>query len=109
MRISAGGLPPPRRGPPRPGGAFPRPPAGAPRPGGGGRRGGGVVSRRARSRPREGLVVVVQNPPLPIGDALQLGENVGYARAANAGAGGVPGEILLLNDDTRLDVGCLAA
>jgi GT2 family glycosyltransferase len=35
---------------------------------------------------------------------------VGFARAANAGvAAAPPGEILLLNDDTVLDPGCLAA
>lgn len=64
---------------------------------------------RQTRQPDEVLVVVsntVKEVPAP---TLQLGENVGYARAANAGAAATSGEILLLNDDTRLDPDCVAA
>lgn len=69
-----------------------------------------LASLRAQTRPPDRVLVVVSNHALDVdAEALQLGENVGYARAANAGAAAVTGEILLLNDDTRLDPGCLAA
>ncbi len=56
-------------------------------------------------------LVVVSNRRMAIegAPALQLHNNVGYARAANAGVRETSGEILLLNDDTRLDPGCIAA
>lgn len=56
------------------------------------------------------LLVVVSNEHRPVdAPALQLLENVGYARAANAGVAAVPGDVLLLNDDTVLHPDCLAA
>ena len=58
-------------------------------------------SLRAQSRPPDELIVVVSNRAIAVdAPALQLGENVGYARAANAGAVATTGEVLLLNDDT---------
>jgi GT2 family glycosyltransferase len=68
-------------------------------------------SLRAQTRPVDDVVVVVSNTALPVEArrVLQLGSNVGYARAANAGVAATDGEILLLNDDTRLDPGCVAA
>lgn len=69
-----------------------------------------LASLRAQTRPPDEVLVVVSNTARPIdAPALQLGENVGYARAANAGVAATSGEVLLLNDDTRLDPGCLAA
>lgn len=69
-----------------------------------------LASLRAQTRPPDDVLVVVSNRALPVdAPALQLGANVGFARAANAGAAAVPGEVLLLNDDTRLHPGCLAA
>ncbi|MEC8423360.1 MAG: glycosyltransferase family 2 protein, partial [Myxococcota bacterium] len=51
------------------------------------------------------------NPPLPTGvEILRLGENVGFARAANAGLQSVArGPVVLLNDDTEPEPGFLAA
>ncbi|MEN9785405.1 MAG: hypothetical protein RLZZ299_669 [Pseudomonadota bacterium] len=67
-------------------------------------------SLRAQTAPPDELRVVVSGPHCPVdAPSLQLGENVGYARAVNAGAAATRGEVLLLNDDTRLDAGCLAA
>lgn len=68
-------------------------------------------SLAAQSHPLDEVLVVVSNHPLPVEAprVLQLGENVGYARAANAGVAATRGEVLLLNDDTRLDRGCVAA
>ena len=57
------------------------------------------------------LVVVVSNTNRDVTGArvLQLGENLGFARAANAGIAAVQGDVLLLNDDTVMQDGCLAA
>lgn len=67
-----------------------------------------LASLAAQTRPPDELLVVVSNTPLDVpGPALQLGENVGYARAANAGAAATSGELLLLNDDTRLHPACI--
>lgn len=53
--------------------------------------------------------MVVSNGTLPVdAPALQLGSNVGYAQAANAGVRATTGEVLLLNDDTRLAPECVA-
>lgn len=70
-----------------------------------------LASLRAQTHaPHEVLVVVSNDAEVPVeGPALQLRENVGYARASNAGIAATAGEPLLLNDDTRLDPGCLAA
>lgn len=69
-----------------------------------------LASLAAQTRPPDELLVVVSNAPREIAaPALQLGSNVGFARAANAGAAAVRGDVLLLNDDTILDPGCLAA
>ncbi|MES2643805.1 MAG: glycosyltransferase family 2 protein [Myxococcota bacterium] len=71
-----------------------------------------LASLAAQTRPPdEVLVVVSRDDVLPVTGApvLQLRANVGYARAANAGIAATSGEPLLLNDDTRLDPGCLAA
>ncbi len=66
-------------------------------------------SLRAQTLPPDELIVVVSNRTLAVdAPALQLGENVGYARAANAGAAATTGEVLLLNDDTRLAPDCLS-
>jgi GT2 family glycosyltransferase len=68
-----------------------------------------LASLRAQTRPVDELLVVVSNTQLPVdAPALQLGENVGYARAANAGGRATRGAIFLLNDDTRLDPDCVA-
>ncbi len=67
-----------------------------------------IDSIRAQTRPVEELLVVVSNTELAVdAPSLQLGENVGFARAANAGARSTQGEVLLLNDDTRLDTQCV--
>lgn len=71
-----------------------------------------LASLAAQTRPPdEVLVVVSRDDVLPVTGApvLQLRANVGYARAANAGIAATSAEPLLLNDDTRLDPGCLAA
>lgn len=70
-----------------------------------------LASLAAQVRPPDDVCVVVSNVErLPVaGRVVQLGANVGYARAANAGAATIAGELLLLNDDTVLDPGCLAA
>ena len=70
-----------------------------------------LASLASQSRPPDEVLVVVSNQSLPVEAprVLQLGENVGYARAANAGVAATTGEILLLNDDTRLDRDCVAA
>ncbi len=70
-----------------------------------------LASLRAQTRPPDDVLVVVSNDAeVEVeGRQLQLRENVGYARAANAGIAATAGEPLLLNDDTRLDPGCLAA
>ncbi len=70
-----------------------------------------LASLRAQTRPVDELLVVVSSEAPIDTDApcLQLGANVGFARAANAGALATRGELLLLNDDTRLDPGCVAA
>ncbi len=69
-----------------------------------------LASLSRQTRAADEVLVVVSNTVLPVdAPALQLGENVGYARAANAGARATTGEVLLLNDDTRLDPGCVAA
>ncbi len=71
-----------------------------------------LASLRAQTRPPASVLVVVSNDafvPVDGAEALQLRENVGYARAANAGIAATRGEPFLLNDDTRLDPGCLAA
>jgi GT2 family glycosyltransferase len=70
-----------------------------------------LASLRAQTLPfAEILVVVSRDSALPVSaPALQLGENVGYARAANIGIAATEGHPLLLNDDTRLDPDCLAA
>lgn len=69
-----------------------------------------LASLRAQTRPPDELLVVVSNTEREVdAPALQLGANVGYAVAANAGAAAVRGDVLLLNDDTDLDPGCVAA
>ncbi|GDX79892.1 glycosyl transferase [Deltaproteobacteria bacterium] len=68
-----------------------------------------IASLRAQTRPVDELLVVVSNGALPVdAPALQLGANVGYAQAANAGVRATTGEVLLLNDDTRLAPDCVA-
>lgn len=80
-------------------------------------RGDGLVAAcvdsllKQRLAPQEILVVHSNEPrdlglPVPV---LQLGSNLGFARAANAGVLAVKGHPLLLNDDTVLDPDCLAA
>lgn len=67
-----------------------------------------IASIDQQTRPPDERLVVVSNHFLPVpGPALQLGENVGYARAANAGAAATRGHLLLLNDDTRLEPDCV--
>lgn len=68
------------------------------------------VASCARQAPRD-IVVVVSNTPRPVVGArvLQLGQNVGFARAANAGIAAAAGDVLLLNDDTVIHDGCLDA
>lgn len=67
-------------------------------------------SLAAQTEPADELLVVVSNHPLDVpAPALQLGANVGFARAANAGVRALSTDALLLNDDTVLDPGCLAA
>jgi len=71
-----------------------------------------LASLAAQTRPPDEVLVVVSADnivPVVGADALQLRANVGYARAANAGIAATAGEPLLLNDDTRLAPGCLAA
>lgn len=73
-----------------------------------------LASLTAQTEPAEEVWVVVSNSqrelPVPPGvRVLQLGKNLGFARAANAGARVIQGDLLLLNDDTRLDAHCLAA
>jgi GT2 family glycosyltransferase len=71
-----------------------------------------LASLAAQTRPPDEVLVVVSaddTVPVDGADALQLRANVGYARAANAGIAATAGEPLLLNDDTRLAPGCLAA
>src|SRR5262245_2825077 len=70
-----------------------------------------LASLRSQTRPAAEAPGVAPTTVQPVDGAaaLQLGENVGYARAANAGAAATTGELLLLNDDTILDPGCLAA
>ena len=70
-----------------------------------------LASLRTQTRPADDVLVVVSGPALEVdAPALQLGQNVGFARAANAGVAAAPaGEILLLNDDTVLEAGCVAA
>ncbi len=68
-----------------------------------------LESLRAQTRPVDELLVVVSNTVLTVSaPSLQLGANVGYARAANAGVRATQGEVLLLNDDTRLAPDCVA-
>lgn len=57
------------------------------------------------------VLVVVSNTFREVQGArvLQLGENIGFARAANAGIAAVQGDVLLLNDDTWLHHGCITA
>ena len=67
-----------------------------------------IASIRAQTRPVDELLVVVSNTELPVdAPSLQLRQNVGFATAANAGAHATRGEVLLLNDDTRLDARCV--
>lgn len=69
-----------------------------------------LASLAAQTRPPDEVLVVVSNTPRAVdAPALQLGANLGYARAANAGVAATRGEVLLLNDDTRLAPDCLAA
>ena len=68
-----------------------------------------LASLRAQSRPVDELIVVVSNHAVEVdAPSIQLGENLGYARAANAGARATTGEVLLLNDDTFLEPECVA-
>lgn len=55
------------------------------------------------------VVVVVSNTERPVAGAraLQMGANIGFARAANAGVAATTGDVLLLNDDTWLHDGCI--
>lgn len=57
------------------------------------------------------VLVVVSNTSRGISGAraLQLGSNLGFARAANAGLAATDGDVLLLNDDTELQPGALRA
>lgn len=68
-----------------------------------------LASLRAQTRPPDEVLVVVSAAEAHPVDAptLQLGANVGYARAANAGAARVRGDVLLLNDDTSLAPDCV--
>lgn len=70
-----------------------------------------LASLRAQTRPPDEVrVVVSRDEALPVdAPAVQLGANVGFARAVHAGARATDGELLMLNDDTRLDPGCVAA
>lgn len=70
-----------------------------------------LASLRAQTRPPDELRVVVSRAEALQVDApaVQLGANVGFARAVHAGVDATRGECLVLNDDTRLDPGCLAA
>lgn len=69
-----------------------------------------LASLRAQTRRPDDVLVVVSNAAIEVdAPSLQLGANVGFARAANAGVAAVPGDVLLLNDDTRLHPDCLAA
>ncbi|MDP2317672.1 MAG: glycosyltransferase family 2 protein, partial [Pseudomonadota bacterium] len=71
-----------------------------------------LASLARQTRPPDQVLVVVSRDgvvPVEGAAALQLRANVGYARAANAGIAATAGEPLLLNDDTRLEPGCLAA
>lgn len=69
-----------------------------------------LQSLAEQTRPPDEVLVVVSNHALDVpAPALQIGENVGYARAANLGAAATRGEILLLNDDTRLLPDCVEA
>ncbi len=65
-----------------------------------------VQSLLGQTRVPDDILVVVSSegrPAVPSGArALHLGANLGYARAANAGAEATTGDLLLLNDDTRL-------
>lgn len=63
-----------------------------------------------RQRPAD-VLVVVSNEPRAVSGArvLQLEQNVGFARAANAGIAAVEGDFLLLNDDTVIHDGCIEA
>ncbi len=67
--------------------------------------------RSVHAQSPDGVLVVVSNGHRDVNGsrALQLEENVGFARAANAGIAAVPGDVLLLNDDTELQPGCIAA
>ena len=67
--------------------------------------------RSVHAQAPEGVLVVVSNTYREVvgAPALQLEHNVGFARAANAGIAAVPGDVLLLNDDTELHPGCIAA
>ncbi len=69
-----------------------------------------LASLRAQTHPPEAILVVVSNTPQAVdAPSLQLGENVGFARAANAGFAATTGDVLMLNDDTVLHPECLAA
>ncbi len=70
-----------------------------------------LASLAGQSRPPDEVLVVVSNTPIEVRapSVLQLGENRGYACAANAGVAATTGEVLLLNDDTRLHHECIAA
>ena len=67
--------------------------------------------RSVHAQAPDGVLVVVSNAYREAvgAPALQLEHNVGFARAANAGIAAVPGDVLLLNDDTELHPGCIAA
>ncbi|MSQ02159.1 MAG: glycosyltransferase family 2 protein [Myxococcales bacterium] len=67
-----------------------------------------IDSIRAQTRPVDELLVVVSNKELAVdAPSIQLGHNAGFAVAANAGARATRGEVLLLNDDTRLEARCV--
>lgn len=70
-----------------------------------------LASLAAQRVPPDETLVVVSNRRIDVTGApsLQMHANVGYARAANAGARETTGDILLLNDDTRLHPGCIEA
>lgn len=67
--------------------------------------------RSVHAQSLDGVLVVVSNSYREVAGAraLQLEANVGFARAANAGIAAVSGDVLLLNDDTELQPGCIAA